>query len=355
MENNEVLNPQPHPSWAGFHYPPNELRFVINRNGVIRFCSDGRSPKFYANDQGYLYFTVWNSERQKVQSPRVHRVMALTFVGRPERHLDKSFEELDVNHIDGDKANYQLSNLEWVTKKENTRHAIENELWQFNPTLARNILTGEIKRYVAATYCAQAHDLNILKLNRHLKSSEYGTITKDWWVFKYDDDRLWPVIPEHRMLEDCWSSDFGIWYAKHVETGDVVLANTLREMLEALRIDVMPEVVARVLRTNPKDTPFQDWFIWYDERPAKEVAESLPGRYRPKMQAAFRIRATNLKTGKVTIHESIAKAADVLNVTVDHIRNVFRRGSVREDYLFEKIGVNTDLIDRTGKGPTKDS
>ena len=53
----------------------------------------------------------------------VHRAMALAFVPNPNNLPH-------VNHIDGNKRNNELSNLEWVTQSENTLHAKRIGLWR---------------------------------------------------------------------------------------------------------------------------------------------------------------------------------------------------------------------------------
>lgn len=47
----------------------------------------------------------------------VHRLIAMTFLGMPED------SKKTVNHKDLDKANNRPENLEWLTLKENIRHA----------------------------------------------------------------------------------------------------------------------------------------------------------------------------------------------------------------------------------------
>lgn len=55
---------------------------------------------------------------------RIHRLVALYFIGKPPKNKQC------VNHIDGNPTNNSVTNLEYCSPKENTRHAIETGLWK---------------------------------------------------------------------------------------------------------------------------------------------------------------------------------------------------------------------------------
>lgn len=58
----------------------------------------------------------------------LHRVIAETFISNENNGTD-------VNHIDGNKLNNLIENLEWCTRKENMYHAKENGLLKFKEKL----------------------------------------------------------------------------------------------------------------------------------------------------------------------------------------------------------------------------
>lgn len=68
---------------------------------------------------GYKRVTLWNDGSKK--SMLVHRLVAMAYCSNYS-------ENLVVNHKDGDKANNQASNLEWVTQRENSLHAVKTGL-----------------------------------------------------------------------------------------------------------------------------------------------------------------------------------------------------------------------------------
>ncbi len=89
-------------------------RLITGKNGVTKRFS-GRVLKPVKQNAGY--FALGLSKAGIVETVLVHRIVAKTFLGNPE-----GLEE--VNHIDGVKGNNALSNLEWMSRVRNIRHAM---------------------------------------------------------------------------------------------------------------------------------------------------------------------------------------------------------------------------------------
>jgi len=70
--------------------------------------------KLNLTDKGYLHVSLFKNRIKKTTS--VHRIVAISFIPNPEN-------KPCVNHIDGNKQNNKITNLEWVTVKENIHHS----------------------------------------------------------------------------------------------------------------------------------------------------------------------------------------------------------------------------------------
>lgn len=68
------------------------------------------------------YYRLNLKKTNNTKSFSIHRLVALHFIPNPEN-------KPQVNHKDGDKLNNNYTNLEWVTSKENIKHAILNGLF----------------------------------------------------------------------------------------------------------------------------------------------------------------------------------------------------------------------------------
>ena len=105
--------------------PGYEGMYVVSKSGkVYSLPRRGRKLKQLkpADNMlaGYLRVSLTKNGRTKLTY--IHRVVALTYIPNPQN------KEM-VNHIDADKTNNNLSNLEWVTSMENHTHAFELGLY----------------------------------------------------------------------------------------------------------------------------------------------------------------------------------------------------------------------------------
>lgn len=99
--------------------------------------SKPRILKPFINKDGYLNVELCNSISNKTIS--IHRLVAIAFIPNPDN-------KEQVNHIDEVKTNNDLSNLEWVTQKENMNHGtrIARVTEKLSiPITGVNVITGE--------------------------------------------------------------------------------------------------------------------------------------------------------------------------------------------------------------------
>lgn len=96
-------------------YNPTFELYVSNMGHIRNKSKADIAPKIMAN--GYVVVYVYGSINCYML---LHRVVMLTWKPTPEA------ERLTVDHLDHNKRNNALSNLEWVTKEENLRRAEED-------------------------------------------------------------------------------------------------------------------------------------------------------------------------------------------------------------------------------------
>ena len=91
-----------------------ENLYQVSNYGKIKNSRNNKLLKTQKNIKNYVVITLKNKEKK--YTLKVHRLVAQAFI---ENLLNKP----QVNHIDGNKENNYVDNLEWVNNSENQYHA----------------------------------------------------------------------------------------------------------------------------------------------------------------------------------------------------------------------------------------
>jgi hypothetical protein len=104
------------------YYYPKGIYALVDINGNVYNSYNGKQYKTHLNRNGYPCLNVMLLTGKK-KAMLVHRIVAETFLA----YLPDEYYE--VNHIDGNKLNNSIYNLEWMTRQENLQHARDMKLF----------------------------------------------------------------------------------------------------------------------------------------------------------------------------------------------------------------------------------
>ena len=107
--------------------PQYEGLYMVSNLGRVKSlpklrCKSEKILKNKITKDGYYETSL--SKNGKAKYIRTHRLVAIAFI-------ENVFNKDQVNHIDGNKLNNCVDNLEWCTLQENKEHAIRTGLQDF--------------------------------------------------------------------------------------------------------------------------------------------------------------------------------------------------------------------------------
>jgi hypothetical protein len=126
--------------------------YLVNEQGQVKSLLTDKILTPIKATGGYMKYAL--RKDGKTKQLLAHRVVAISFYG------DKSDEGKNVNHKNGNKEDNSIVNLEWVTPKENSRHAVKMGLINFANRDYRGVKNPNFK----------LNDLLIEKIKKDFKS-----------------------------------------------------------------------------------------------------------------------------------------------------------------------------------------
>lgn len=107
-------------------------KYEVNENGEVFNKESGKYAKMSsASHDGYVKCALYVNGTARTIA--LHRLVAQTFIPNPDN-------KPQVHHIDGNKENNKVSNLEWVTPKEHGAKMNEDQKKRFLDTYKNNKL-----------------------------------------------------------------------------------------------------------------------------------------------------------------------------------------------------------------------
>lgn len=204
--------------WKKVKYNGKYTHYKISNHGRLKNTKLHRI-KDYSNYSKNNYYrnTIIIQNKKKIHVS-IHRLVAIYFCAIPKRHKENglSYNDLYVNHKDGNTNHNAAFNLEWVTPKENTIHAFKviktgiigekSHLSKISKNTAIKIcnLIMEKKNNKEILKILQKEEPNLtLKIIQHIRSCEcWKDVSKDYKFPKLNNVKP-NTIPIETVIKVC--------------------------------------------------------------------------------------------------------------------------------------------------------
>ncbi len=102
--------------------------YSVSNKGRIRNNKSGKIKKECYHNKGYPMVQLLDSRIRKASTKKIHRLVAIEFIPNPNNYPQ-------INHVDGNKTNNNVENLEWCSNSYNNKHCRKLGL---NPEFGEN-------------------------------------------------------------------------------------------------------------------------------------------------------------------------------------------------------------------------
>ena len=153
--------------------------YAASKDGVVINLKTKRIIKMCKKNSGYLFFSIYNKKLKKTKTYFQHRFVYEVFKGKIPLHLE-------TDHINGDKTDNRIKNLQLLTHKQNVEKS------KNKPIISINIATGEQRRFVSNKKASDELNINAGNISSICYQRKYyktATSKKDGckYIFKFLD------------------------------------------------------------------------------------------------------------------------------------------------------------------------
>ena len=149
-------------------------KYYVSNLGRFKNSFETIMENYKINENGYIRVSIYN------RTFVLHRLVALTFLENPHN-------KQQVNHIDGNKLNNSVSNLEFVTNQENQIHKYKSGLGNnFTRKIVQyDLEMNKIKEFNSIVEASKELNINKTCINSTCLNKQNHT---GGYIFKYIED-----------------------------------------------------------------------------------------------------------------------------------------------------------------------